>query len=76
MRLLGLALAVLDHTNLRRRAETLEASRQRADTGAEPTLLFRADRTWGALGSSALSGTWLLRDAAHSWSKHMLINLV
>ena len=40
IRLLGLALAVPDHTTLSRRAETLEVPRPRSDSDAEPVHLL------------------------------------
>src|SRR5690349_24580236 len=40
IRLLGLALSVPDHTTLSRRAETLQVSRPRSDSDAEPVYLL------------------------------------
>ncbi len=69
IRLLGLDLAVPDHTTLSRRAETLEVPRPRSSNGAEPVHLL-VDSTGLKLCGA---GEWLLEKhgtkTRRSWRK-------
>ncbi|MDQ2763591.1 MAG: IS5 family transposase [Pseudomonadota bacterium] len=72
VRLLGLDLAVPDHTTLSRRAETLEVPRPRSNNGAEPLHLL-VDSTGLKLCGA---GEWLLEKhgtkTRRSWRKLQL----
>jgi Transposase DDE domain len=69
LELLGLALAVPDHTTLSRRAETLELPRPRSSSGSEPLHLL-VDSTGLRLGGP---GEWLVEKhggrSRRSWRK-------
>src|SRR3954464_13868646 len=65
IRLLGLTLAVPDHTTLSRRAETLEAPRPRPRKDGEPIHLL-VDSTGLKLCGSGASGWWRSTAPGHA----------